>query len=300
MVDHNIVGQARALLRTIAAQRWLDLLPTRLALLTDVCLTRKSTDRQIWETCQAEGLVLLTANRSARGVDSPGAVLLSSAAADSLPVVTRSDPRPHPPRHHIPRCVRFPPGGDRPLLGHLPGRRPYLHPLSNHLDTVLSFAHGDGWVPPQAEERSLMRASQQRARSGGLAGRGGSDPWVGYRSVRVRPGVRGSTCLWLGCRPAGGGGGTGALDRMAGAAGGPGAASCSSRPEPASKPQTTGEGTPVGAGNSGAALPAALSLRHLTLGCKRSSGRRVVYPARRSVSVRFTRFRAGTGRMRQE
>ena len=91
LVDHNIVGHARTLFRTVAAQGWLELLPMRLVLLADVGLTRRSKDREIWLACQATQMVLLTANRSEDDPDSLEAVLRNEGTGESLPVVTISD-----------------------------------------------------------------------------------------------------------------------------------------------------------------------------------------------------------------
>lgn len=92
LADHNIEGQARLLLRAIADQGWLELVPMRLVTLADVGLARDSSDRAIWHACQARRMLLLTANRSQEGLDSLESVLRSESTEGSLPVLTLADP----------------------------------------------------------------------------------------------------------------------------------------------------------------------------------------------------------------
>jgi hypothetical protein len=56
-------------------------------------LAHDASDALIWETCQREGLVLITGNRNKRGPDSFQAVLDRENRADSLPVITIADAR---------------------------------------------------------------------------------------------------------------------------------------------------------------------------------------------------------------
>jgi len=53
---------------------------------------RESSDRDVWNTCQREGFVLLTGNRNHDGSDSLEAVIFEPDAIGFLPVFTVSDP----------------------------------------------------------------------------------------------------------------------------------------------------------------------------------------------------------------
>jgi hypothetical protein len=51
-----------------------------------------SSDERVWQTCQAEGLVLLTCNRNHDGADSLEETIRRHNQPHSLPIVTISDP----------------------------------------------------------------------------------------------------------------------------------------------------------------------------------------------------------------
>jgi hypothetical protein len=88
LVDHNIEGQVRLLWETLAAAGWLELVPIRLVLLADVQLPPNSNDRVIWRFAQAEGLLLITDNRRAKGDDSLERTLREEITPTALPVLT--------------------------------------------------------------------------------------------------------------------------------------------------------------------------------------------------------------------
>jgi Formylmethanofuran dehydrogenase subunit A len=74
--------------------RWADFwaaLGLTLVYFRDVGLTPASSDRTIWQTCQAEQLLLITNNRNQEDPDSLEATLRELNTPDSLPVFTISD-----------------------------------------------------------------------------------------------------------------------------------------------------------------------------------------------------------------
>lgn len=56
-------------------------------------LSKNSPDSVVWETCQAHQVILVTGNRNNDGPDSLQATILRLNQADSLPVITISNPQ---------------------------------------------------------------------------------------------------------------------------------------------------------------------------------------------------------------
>ncbi len=89
--DVNIEGHMEVLLTVLEGEDsralWtglsLDVLSFR-----DVNLSRESSDAVVWQTCQQEQLILVTANRNAAGSDSLEMTLRAQNTATSLPVFT--------------------------------------------------------------------------------------------------------------------------------------------------------------------------------------------------------------------
>lgn len=88
LADHNLEGQARLLWRTLAADGWLELELCRLATFAEVSLPFDSTDRQIWRFVQAEGMLLLTANRNNKDKDSLERTFREENHPMTLPIIT--------------------------------------------------------------------------------------------------------------------------------------------------------------------------------------------------------------------
>jgi hypothetical protein len=88
LVDHDIEGQAATLWRTLAAEGWLDLVPLRLLTFADVGLALDSSDRMVWRSAQAHGMLLLTNNRSMDEEDSLEQTLREENTPQSPPVLT--------------------------------------------------------------------------------------------------------------------------------------------------------------------------------------------------------------------
>jgi hypothetical protein len=58
----------------------------------DLGVATSTSDRVLWNLCQARGLVLITGNRNHDGPDSLDATLSDSLTPTSLPVMTIGDP----------------------------------------------------------------------------------------------------------------------------------------------------------------------------------------------------------------
>ena len=94
LADINVIGQVDALVRQMQTEEWIEVwtaLDIELKHFVDVGLSGDSTDLEIWRTCQAEQLVLITDNRNRDSQDSLEAVIRQHNQHDSLPVFTISD-----------------------------------------------------------------------------------------------------------------------------------------------------------------------------------------------------------------
>jgi hypothetical protein len=92
--DANSIGQVQALVHRMQAEPWAEFW-TELGLVLkrfeDVGLSSSSPDSEIWHTCQAEQLVLLTDNRNHDSPDSLEATIRAHNRPDSFPVFTIGD-----------------------------------------------------------------------------------------------------------------------------------------------------------------------------------------------------------------
>lgn len=91
LVDHNIEGQAVLLWNTLQTEGWQAIVPMRLLRFTDVHIDHDSSDRLVWHTAQAQGMLLLTANRNMDNVDSLEETIRDDNQPTSLPVITIGD-----------------------------------------------------------------------------------------------------------------------------------------------------------------------------------------------------------------
>lgn len=92
--DINIQGHMRVLVNILEGEDWREFWSSLdLAVLTfrDVNLSQQTPDAVIWQTCQQEQMVLVTANRNADGPDSLEVTLRTQNTATSLPVFTIAD-----------------------------------------------------------------------------------------------------------------------------------------------------------------------------------------------------------------
>jgi hypothetical protein len=53
LIDNNIEGYARILLRSIASQGWLELIPISFITFKEIDLSIQSNDRVVWRVAQA-------------------------------------------------------------------------------------------------------------------------------------------------------------------------------------------------------------------------------------------------------
>ena len=95
LADINAIGQVAALVHQMQTGEWAEFW-TELGLVLnrfeDVGLSQESTDLEIWHTCQAEQLILITYNRNHDGPDSLEAAIRLHNKPESLPVFTISEP----------------------------------------------------------------------------------------------------------------------------------------------------------------------------------------------------------------
>jgi hypothetical protein len=93
--DVNIEGHFQILLRLLQqdhrSEFW-EHLKLRTPTFSDLGLAADTPDIIVWELCQREGLVLLTANRNYEGPDSLEAAIRTLSTPTSLPVLTLANP----------------------------------------------------------------------------------------------------------------------------------------------------------------------------------------------------------------
>ncbi len=88
LVDHNLKGYIVLLRGTLAADGWLDLLSIEFVTLEEAGLEVDASDRIIWRLAQTNSMLLLTANRNAKGKDSLEQTIQEEGLPTSLPVLT--------------------------------------------------------------------------------------------------------------------------------------------------------------------------------------------------------------------
>jgi predicted nuclease of predicted toxin-antitoxin system len=88
LVDYNLTGYVVLFQGTLAAEGWLDLLSLRFMTLQEAGLANDTNDRIIWRFAQSNQMLLLTANRNAKGEDSLEQTIREEGTAASLPVIT--------------------------------------------------------------------------------------------------------------------------------------------------------------------------------------------------------------------
>jgi hypothetical protein len=94
LADINVIGFVQTLVRIMQSEPWSEFwnsLGLVVRTFREIGLTRTSTDLSIWESCQAEQLVLITDNRNEDSPDSLEATIQRLNQPQSLPVFTISD-----------------------------------------------------------------------------------------------------------------------------------------------------------------------------------------------------------------
>jgi hypothetical protein len=96
LADINVQGHLEILLQVWQSDAWRDIwdgLHLPVHTFASLGLVPDTSDAVLWQLCQDQQIVLLTANRNDDGPDSLEATLRSRTTATSLPVFTLADPR---------------------------------------------------------------------------------------------------------------------------------------------------------------------------------------------------------------
>ena len=88
LVDYNLTGYIVLFQGTLASGGWLDLLSIRFVTLKGAGLAADTSDRIIWQFAQSNQMLLLTANRNAKGQDSLEQTIREEGTSTSMPVLT--------------------------------------------------------------------------------------------------------------------------------------------------------------------------------------------------------------------
>jgi len=88
LVDHNLEGYVVLMVGVLASGGWLDLIPIQFVTFEDINLAIDSNDLVVWEAAQNREMILLTANRSMKGVDSLEEAIRKHNTEASFPVLT--------------------------------------------------------------------------------------------------------------------------------------------------------------------------------------------------------------------
>jgi hypothetical protein len=86
LADYNLNRQAILISGSLVAGGWLDLAPIRLMTFEGIGLAADSDDRVVWRFAQTNAMLLLTANRNAKGEDSLEQVMREENQPTSLPI----------------------------------------------------------------------------------------------------------------------------------------------------------------------------------------------------------------------
>jgi len=91
LADNDVEGHLHRLLSLIQSEGWHDLwidLEVTIHTFESLDLPRNATDAVLWHECQPRQLLILTANRNAKGQDSLELTLRDHNSPDCLPVLT--------------------------------------------------------------------------------------------------------------------------------------------------------------------------------------------------------------------
>jgi hypothetical protein len=92
--DANIEGHFAILMRLLGQQPWVEFwahLNLRTPSFADLGLPADSPDLLVWQTCEREEMILVTANRNQEGPESLETAIRTLNIANSLPVMTLAD-----------------------------------------------------------------------------------------------------------------------------------------------------------------------------------------------------------------
>jgi hypothetical protein len=91
LADANVISQVRYLVHVMQTEPWTEFwqaLGLTLCTFDGLGLATTATDREIWERCQSEELILITDNRNEDSSDSLSAAIRDLNVPGSLPVFT--------------------------------------------------------------------------------------------------------------------------------------------------------------------------------------------------------------------
>lgn len=88
LIDHNLEGLARLLFETLKRDGWTELLTLEFIYFAAAGLAEDSSDDEVWQLAQSQGMVILTDNRNDDDDTSLTAVIRRENSPASLPVVT--------------------------------------------------------------------------------------------------------------------------------------------------------------------------------------------------------------------
>ena len=91
IVDHNLNREAIGFSGTINSRGWSSLVSIQFVTFMEMGLPINSKDRVVWQFAQTNGMLLLTANRNAKGEDSLERVMREENTPTSLPIITIGD-----------------------------------------------------------------------------------------------------------------------------------------------------------------------------------------------------------------
>jgi hypothetical protein len=94
LADVNVEKHLRQLIGLLQSERRRELwaaLDFEALTFPDLGIDPTTSDRLVWQRCQSDGLILLTANRNRQGPDSLEETILALNQKDSLPVFTIAD-----------------------------------------------------------------------------------------------------------------------------------------------------------------------------------------------------------------
>jgi len=91
LVDYNLNREAMILSGAISSRGWLSIVSIQFVTFMEMGLPTNSDDRVVWQFAQANQMLLLTANRNAKGEDSLERVMREENTPTSLPIITIGD-----------------------------------------------------------------------------------------------------------------------------------------------------------------------------------------------------------------
>ena len=95
MSDNDVLGLVGRLVEICQSPAWIEFwesLDCTLCRFADFQLPANAPDDKVWQTCQDNELILITANRNKVGVESLEATIRQFNSSSCLPVLTLADP----------------------------------------------------------------------------------------------------------------------------------------------------------------------------------------------------------------